>query len=193
MINFQYLYRGLCGLARAHRANPLAGHLGAAVVAGYFFGEDQPDVAEEVQVAVEGELTRIIQGEESLWYDRKKVGIAIPEIFERFPEERPHVESTASIVQALGATIGQLHESGHNVIFAAIALRALHDHPAYATPSIVEGVRKLIDGFRAAGRVAGTMASNGDGSPETRSAFRTMEQFRSTEASRRWRMWCWRN
>lgn len=43
MINFQYLYRGLCGLARAHRANPLAGHLGAAVVAGYFFGEDQPD------------------------------------------------------------------------------------------------------------------------------------------------------
>ena len=151
MINFQYLYRGLCGLARAHRANPLAGHLGAAVVAGYFFGEDQPDLAEEVQVAVEGELTRIIQGEESLWYDPKAVGIAIPEIFERFPEERPLVESTASIVQALGATIGQLHESGHNVIFAAIALRVLHDHPAYATPSIVEGVRKLIDGFRAAG------------------------------------------
>jgi hypothetical protein len=33
------------------------------------------------------------------------------------------------------------------VIFAAIALRALQDHPVYATPSVVEGVRKLIEGF----------------------------------------------
>ena len=42
MIRFEYLYKGICGLARAHKANGLAGHLGAAVVAGYFFGEEHP-------------------------------------------------------------------------------------------------------------------------------------------------------
>ena len=53
MVNFQYLYKGLCGLARAHRAGPMAGHLGAAVVAGYFIGEEQPDLDHEVSAAIE--------------------------------------------------------------------------------------------------------------------------------------------
>lgn len=38
MIDFKYLYEGVCGPARAHRAGTMAGRLGAAVVAGYFFG-----------------------------------------------------------------------------------------------------------------------------------------------------------
>ena len=52
MTDFKYLYLGLCGLARAHRANPMAGHLGAAVVAGYFFGEDNPDLDDKVYTAL---------------------------------------------------------------------------------------------------------------------------------------------
>ena len=88
MIDFKYLHTGLCGLARAHRASTMAGHLGAAVVAGYFFGEDQPRLPDTVYSAIEKELNRIIQGEESLWYDPNKAGITIPELFEPFPEER---------------------------------------------------------------------------------------------------------
>ena len=34
MVSFEYLYRGLCGMANAPRANSMAGHLGAAVIAG---------------------------------------------------------------------------------------------------------------------------------------------------------------
>ena len=150
MVDFEYLYQGLCGLARVHRANTMAGHLGAAVVAGYFLGEDHPDFAEEVHSAVEKELDRIIRGEESLWFDSTKAGITAAELFEPFPDERPREEQIATIAEALSANIDKTRQSGHNVIFAAIAIRALHDHPRYATPSIIEGIRKLVEGFHGA-------------------------------------------
>ncbi|OHB84259.1 MAG: hypothetical protein A2V98_09635 [Planctomycetes bacterium RBG_16_64_12] len=151
MIDFKYLYKGLCGLARAHRAGPLAGHLGAAVLAGYFFGEDHPGLADKVYSAIEKDLNQIIQGEESLWFDPRKAGITIPSLFDPFPEERPQEEGIRSIAGALTTNIDKLRESGHNVIFAAIALRALHDHPMYATPSIITGIRKLVETFDAMG------------------------------------------
>lgn len=147
MIDFGYLHKGLCGLANAHRASPLAGHLGAAVVAGYFFGEDQPDLDDAVYRGVERELERIIRGEESLWFDPKKADITVADLFRPLPEEKPQEALISTIAEALSRNIGQLRESGHNVIFASIALRALHDHPVYATPPIVHGIRKLIEGF----------------------------------------------
>ena len=57
MVDFGYLYKGLCGLARAHRANAMAGHLGAAVVAGYLLGEDYGDLPREVDRGIENEFT----------------------------------------------------------------------------------------------------------------------------------------
>jgi hypothetical protein len=150
MIDFDYLYKGLCGLARAHRANTMAGHLGAAVVAGYFFGEDHPDLDARVVVAIEKQLDLILGGSEALWFDAKKAGITIPQMFQPFPKEPPQPKGIASIAHALSANITQTRQSGHNVIFASIAIRALHDHPDYATPSITNGIRKLIEGFNGA-------------------------------------------
>jgi hypothetical protein len=150
MVGFGYLYKGVWGLGRAHRANALAGHLGTAVVAGYFFGEDQPALDSEVYTGIEKELDRIIRGEESLWFDSKKTGVTISELFEPFPEQRPQKESIPTIAQALSGNIQKTRQSGHNVIFAAIAIRALHDHPDYATPSIIDGICKLIRGFNGA-------------------------------------------
>lgn len=147
MIGFDYLYKGLCGLARAHRASTLAGHLGAAVTAGYFFGEEHPDLDTAVHRAVERDLDRIINGDESIWYSAKKSGITVGELFEPFPEEKSDERRIGGIATALTKNIGMTRQSGHNVIFAAIAIRALHDHPQYATPSIVKGIRKLIAGF----------------------------------------------
>jgi hypothetical protein len=147
MIDFGYLYKGLCGLASAHRARPMAGHLGAAVIAGYFFGEDQPDLDDAVHRGVEKELERIIRGEESVWFDPKKSGITVADMFRPLPEETPQESLIATLAEALSRNLDQLRESGHNVIFASIALRALHDHPVYATPTIVHGIRKLIEGF----------------------------------------------
>ena len=139
MVNFAYLDKGLCGLARAPQANSMAGHLGAAVVAGYFFGEDQPDLDAGVFAAIERDLERIIRGEESLWYNAKKAGITVTGLFAPLPDEPPQKDATQGIVRALAANIGQTRQSGHNVIFASLAVRALHDHPDFATPSIVGG------------------------------------------------------
>lgn len=151
MVRFEYLYKGLCGLARAHQAGGLAGHLGAAVIAGYFFGEAHPGLDPRVYAGVEEQLDRIISGEESIWYDQGKAGITVPELFEPFPEEQPRKEEIATIATALSGNIGKLRQSGHNVIFASIAIRALGEQPDYATPSIVAGIRKTIEGFDSAG------------------------------------------
>jgi len=147
MVGFEYLPKGLAGLARAPEAGILAGHLGAAVVAGYFFGENQPDLAPGVCAGIERELNRIILGEESIWFDSEKAGVTVPELFQPFPEERAREELIPTIAEALSGNIEKTRQSGHNVIFAAIALRALHDHPVYATPPIVGGICKLIEGF----------------------------------------------
>ena len=147
MIEFDYLYKGLCGLANAHKAGTMAGHLGAAVVAGYLFGEDQSDLSDGVSKGIEGELKRIIAGEEGFWFNAKKAGVTPTELFKPFPEETPNPDAIKSIAVALQKNAGTLKESGHNTIFAAIAIRALRDHEDYATPQIVAGIRKLIESF----------------------------------------------
>jgi len=150
MVEFEYLYRGLCGLAQSHRASALAGHLGAAVAAGYFFGEEHPDLDERVTDAVQGELDRIIAGEEGIWFNQQRAGITITELFEALPEAEPQPNRINLIADALAENIDQTRQSGHNVIFAAIAIRALKDHPEFATPPMVDGIRQLIRGFNGA-------------------------------------------
>ncbi|TWT82627.1 hypothetical protein CA13_40900 [Planctomycetes bacterium CA13] len=150
MIDFSYLYKGICGLAHAHRAGTMAGHLGAAVVAGYFIGEDQSELPDEVCQGIEGEMERVISGEEAIWFDAKKAGVTPTTLFDSFPDEPANAETIESIVVALHKSVGTLKQSGHNVIFASIAVRALRDHEDYATPQIVTGIRKLIERFKGA-------------------------------------------
>lgn len=147
MVDFEYLRRGVSGLAHAHRANAMTGHLGAAVVAGYFIGENHPDLDPGVHRSVERELTRITDGEESFWFDSKKAGITIRELFAPLPEGPSGEPSIDEIARALEGNMGRLRQSGHNVIFASLAIRALHDHPDLAGAAAVTGIRKLISGF----------------------------------------------
>jgi len=148
MINFKYLYTGLCGLANAHKAGTMAGHLGAAVVTGYFFGEDQNGLVDPVYRGVEGELERILRGEEAIWFNAAEIGLSPLELFQTLPTEPADAKLIPSIAQALAENGEQLIESGHNVIFASIAIRALSDHPEYATPTLVTGIRRLIESFK---------------------------------------------
>lgn len=147
MVDFEYLYRGICGLAHAHPAGTMAGHLGAAVAAGYFIGEVQSELPDEIYRGIEGELDRVMKGEEAIWFNAKKAGITPEEMFQPFPEQPAATQQIPTIAAALQKNIGQMRQSGHNVIFASIAIRALHDHPDYATPQIVQGIDKLINGF----------------------------------------------
>lgn len=145
MINFDYLSKGLNAMARAHQMGSMAGHLGAAVVAGYLVGEQRPDLDPEVCRGIEGDLDRIMRGD-SVFGARmsKKAKIADPELFEPFSREKSDESLVDGIAEALAKNIAEPRESGHNVIFASIAIRALKEHPDFATPSITDGIRKLI-------------------------------------------------
>ncbi len=147
MVNFDYLAKGLCAMARAHLVNPMSGHLGAAVIAGYFIAEQHPNLDDKVYKGIEGELDRIIGGQ-SVFSPNKKAAITASEMFKPLlAKEKPKENLIDGIADALAKNIDQMRESGHNVIFAAIAIRALKDHPDFATPSVTDGVRRLIAGF----------------------------------------------
>ena len=150
MIDFKFLRLGVNGLANAHKAGTMAGHLGAAVTAGYFIGEDQGDLPTAVFTGIEGELKRVIAGEEAIWWNAKKVGITPADLFQPLPEEKPTPDAIPTIAAALEKNVGKTRQSGHNIIFASIAVRALHDHPEFATPQVIAGVRKLTEGFNSA-------------------------------------------
>lgn len=147
MVDFEYLNRGLCGMANAPRAGSMAGHLGAAVTAGYFLGEDHPELDPGVYAAIERDLNRITGGEESIWFDPKKAGITAGELFKPLPKEEGREASTDLIAEALASNIGKARQSGHNTIFASIAIRALSEHEQYRSPKLVAGVARLISAF----------------------------------------------
>lgn len=149
MVDLDYLARGLYALSRAHRINTMAGHLGAAVVAGYFIAEQHPDLDPVVFQGIEAELNRIIRGE-SVFSPKENAPISVAEMFEPFLKEQPDENLIDGIADALADNIDQTRESGHNVIFAAIAIRALKDHPEFATPSVTDGIRRLTVGFNGA-------------------------------------------
>ena len=127
MIDHTYLQKGLLATARSHQAGSMAGHLGASVLAGYYLGEDYPDLPKAVMEGIQGELQRIIQGEEALWTSIGKTGIGARELFAEAgdgewltsPQGDPE-----DMVLALSHHGQQLKQSGHNTIFAALALRA---------------------------------------------------------------------
>ena len=151
MLKTRYLIKGLRGLARAHQANGMTGHLGAAVVAGYLFAEAHQGLDTEVYVGIEQELDRIMRGEEALWFDPEKAGITIAELFAPLPDDRLSKPGVSAITQALASNIDQTRQSGHNVIFASLALRVLQTHSNFATAMIIDGICRLIAGFNDAG------------------------------------------
>ncbi len=145
-VDYSYLTQGIAALSRAHHATTMTGHLGAAVVAGYFIGEQQPDLDPFIFTGIETELDRIIQGQ-SVFSPQPDSAITVSEMFEPFPQDEARADLIDTIPQALAKNIGEAHESGHNTIFASIAIRALKDHPEIATPAVIEGVRRLISAF----------------------------------------------
>lgn len=173
-----YLLKGLNALARAHRMSAMAGHLGASLVAGYFIGKQRPDLDPDVYRGIEGDLDRVMGGE-SVFGSKmsKKSKMADSELFESFPQEKSNENLIDGIAEALLKNIQAPRESGHNVIFASIAIHALKERPDLATPSIIDGIRKLVGLFdkahsgsgyygKAKGRINGRKIALTDGNED---------------------------
>ena len=151
MIDYQFLSKGLNALSRAHHMNSMAGHLGAALIAGYFLGEQRPNMEPEVYEGIEDDLGRIMRGESVFGKKMSKNSmIADAEMFEPFPKQKPDESLVDGIAEALERSIDKPRQSGHNVIFASLAIRALKEHPDLATPAVVEGILKLMKLFEGA-------------------------------------------
>ena len=143
-----YLSKGLNALARAHRMSSMSGHLGASLVAGYFIGKQRPDLEPEVFKGIAGDLDRVMVGESVFGSKMSRDStVTDSELFEAFPKEKPNESLIDGIAEALEKNIKTPRESGHNVIFASIAIHALKERPDLATPSIIDGIRKLISLF----------------------------------------------
>jgi hypothetical protein len=175
-----YLEKGLNALARAHNMSSMAGHLGASLIAGYFIGNQRPDLDPEVFNGIKDDLRRVVGGESVFGKKMsKRSKLTDAELFEAFPKQIPDESLIDGIAESLEKGIDQPRQSGHNVIFASLAIRALKEHPEFATPAVVEGIVKLIALFqnetpgsgyygREKGRIYGSKVSlpDEDGTPE---------------------------
>lgn len=123
----------------------MAGHLGASLIAGYFIGEQRPNLDQQVSKGIEGDLDRVIEGE-SVFGKRmsKSSELADSDLFEPFPKQQPIESLIDGIADGLLTSVGQTRQSGHNVIFASLSIRALKEHPEFATPAVIDGIRKLM-------------------------------------------------
>ncbi len=152
MVDFFYMQSGLAGLSRSYRAGGMAGHLGGALLAGYFLSELKSDLDPGVYLGIERDLERVMRGEEDFWFDPEQKGITIPELFEPLPAGAA-VKKTAKrdVAEALRQSISKTRQSGHNVIFGSLAIRALDSHPELATDQVVAGLIKLLATFTTVG------------------------------------------
>ena len=123
----------------------MAGHLGASVIAGYFVGEQRPNLDPAVYQGIEGDLDRVMSGESVFGKKMSKnARLTDAELFAPFPRQKPNEDLIDGIADALSKSIQKARQSGHNVIFGSLAIRALKEHPEFATPAVVDGIRKLM-------------------------------------------------
>lgn len=151
MIEFGYLSKGLNAMARAHHMSSMAGHLGASFVAAYFLGEQQPRLDPAVVRGLEDDLGRVGKGESVFGKKMSRNAVlSDPELFADFPEQKPDESLIDGIAESLAAGLAKPRQSGHNVIFASLAIRGLKEHPELATPAVVDGIIKLMKLFKTA-------------------------------------------
>jgi hypothetical protein len=124
----------------------MTGHLGAALVAGVLYSEAHPDLDDAVHAGIEGELKRILAGDER-WAEPGAGDITVAQLFEPFPGGALQPDPVPLLAQSLALSIDALRQSGHNVIFATLAMRGLTVCPELGTQAVVSGIDCLVQGF----------------------------------------------
>ncbi|QDT61355.1 hypothetical protein SV7mr_38900 [Stieleria bergensis] len=148
-LDHSYLKAGLNALARAHHMSSMAGHLGASMIAGYYVARQRPDLDPAIEAGIQDDLRRV-RGGESVFGQRmsRASKLADAELFEPFAKQKADATLIDGIAEGLQKSIDRPRQSGHNVIFASLAIRALQDHPECATPAVVDGILKLMNLFQ---------------------------------------------
>jgi hypothetical protein len=133
MLDERYLEWGLTALARAGATQAgWQGHAGACVLAAHYLAAEQ-DLSPRALEALGRAIDKQIR--------------AYGGVFDALPEQAPRADLLARIPHALESSVDSLCAIGHNVIFAALALKALLDRPDCVTPNIIDGLCALIHSF----------------------------------------------
>ena len=123
---------GLTTMARSSEGSIWPAHFGAAAIAAYYFS-----ASADLDAGAKEALTAQIE----------KMIAQMPDLFTPFEDLGPESDAETAIICALERSIHKLCDIGHNVIYAAIALRALRDTPemarAHVTQRFVELIRKF--------------------------------------------------
>jgi len=129
----EYLARGLIAMSHAHQRGWAQGHYGAAVLSSYYFCREN---------SLDKRTARALRANVDAFIDRRR---------SEFPSPEPGrgAADPARIVEQLDRHVSQLGSGGHHTIYAALALRALRDLPEFATPSVVDGICRLLEVFAA--------------------------------------------
>jgi hypothetical protein len=131
----------------------MAGHLGAATITGGLLAAGvEGEIDPSSRPLLHDQLDKIMAGSE-MWFNEEQAGVTVPELFVPVPAGGGQPAQALPIVEALWVNIGKLRQSGHNVIFASIALRALAVYPSLSSRAMVGGIAELIASFD--GAVAG--------------------------------------
>lgn len=140
-----YLQQGLNALARAHHMSSMAGHLGASMIAAYFVGKQRESLSPEVITGIKADMAKVLRGDSVFGKKMSRQSkLSDAQLFEPFPKQQPDPTLIDGIADGLEKGIDKPRQSGHNVIFASLAISALREHPELATPSVVDGIRKLM-------------------------------------------------
>ena len=144
------LLRGLNGLSQAIHWNRMSGHPPAAVLAAYFFCQEnelEPGAPDEVQRLVE----RLVNGSDSIWYQVDGQPVTNEALFSNPISGEPDEKLIPKVGDALAGSLGACRDSGHNTIFASLALKALYAAPEYALPAFIDGILRLLKDFEGRG------------------------------------------
>ena len=132
MLNDDYLLMGLDGLSRAHEGDYFRdGHLSSSVIAAYYLCHEN-SLDNRVQNAVKSHIDQELRNDV---------------LFLATPTQDPDTSLVEHLLSTLSAGVSDLREVGHNVIFAAAALKAFQSLPHAITPFRVDGISKLLAAF----------------------------------------------
>lgn len=155
MLTRDYLAKGLTGMARSLHGRwgePqwVAGHMGAAVLAAWYF-QNENELDASAAAALKVQVDKLIEQQPDFFVPFKPAA-AVPALLDEIP-------------RALEPSIQNPDTAGHNVIFAMLATKALKESPELITPEIVEGIRQLIAQFNRPS-YSKISVESGDGTPE---------------------------
>jgi hypothetical protein len=127
-VDDQYLKLGLAAMATA--GEPFMAHFGAALLAGWWFTQDQRASAD---------LDRAIARTADHMVDKHRW------LFGELPSGHADAALEAELVAHVGGHLDGVWAIGHDVIYTALAVRTFQARPELCTRPVVDGLHRVID------------------------------------------------